>query len=136
MATTLIGTAVGQYHSVKDTQSGINVESISFDAEPEFREDRLNVSGHVAGQAVGDTITTLTISGETIRSGGNLQGLLAGDFTAEATAATGLFLTSSDPPMDAPTQEFVAQSANITQTRGAFETASITYIARTQLAIT
>lgn len=136
MATTLIGVTTTDYtHSVQDVQTGINVESISYSSEPEFREDILDISGHVKGQAIGDDMTTLTISGETIRSGASaLQGLLAGDFVSDATGD--LDLAASGPAMGATNTEYVAQSADVTQTRGSLETTSVTYIARANLTVT
>ncbi len=133
MATTLIGTAASTYtHSVVSTQSGINVESWSASVEPEFREDLLNISGHVAGQAIGALMTTITITGETIRSSaGGYLGVLLDNFTDDQTA--GLSVSAIDVPSGGPVTQFHLQSSEITQTRGSFETGTVVYIAREDL---
>ena len=136
MATELIGGIATQYtHSILTAQTGINVESFSVSCEPEFREDLLDYSGHVTGQAVGCEMTTLTITGETIRStGGGFLGLLLDDFADDATAT--LTSTTDIAPNNGVVAEFVLQSSEVTQTRGAFETCTVTYIARTGLIVT
>lgn len=135
MSTTLIGAIGTQYtHSMLTTQTGINVESFSVSVEPEFREDLLDYTGHVAGQAVGCEMTTLTITGETIRStDGSFLGLLLDDMAVDATGS--LTTTSNIAPNNGVEAEFVLQSSEVTQTRGAFETCTVTYIARTNLIV-
>lgn len=139
MATTLIGTDISTAytHSITTSQVGINVESISVSKEPEFREDLLNISGHVQGQAVGDQMVTLTISGETIRSsGGAFLGLLLDDFIADETGGINFHPSKVIIPGTTPTPlqtDFVCQSQEVTQTRGSFESATVVYIARTNL---
>ena len=132
MATQLIGSASAttSFHSIQETQSGVNVESISVSTEPEFRENRLDITGHVAGQAVGETMTTISISGETIRSSSALAGLLAGDFYQEQTLA----LTATGG-VDSGSNEFVLQNAEVTQTRGSFETCTLNYTRYNSMAV-
>jgi len=135
MATTLIGVGATNYrHSIASTETGINVESVSCSVEPEFREQLMNYTGHVQGEAVGDSISTLTITGEVIRSTGGeaYVGLLADNFITDVTASI-----NNLPPTFAssPITEFVLQSAETTRTRGAFETASLTYIARKNMTV-
>jgi len=137
MATQLIGSIGTQYtHSIATAQTGINVESFSVSVEPEFREDLLDYTGHVTGQAVGCEMTTLTITGETIRStdGSFLGLLLDDDFASDATGT--LTTTTNLAPNSGVEAEFVLQSSEVTQTRGAFETCTVTYIARTGLVVT
>ena len=138
MATQLIGTAVSQQFSISTTQSGINVESITFGVEPEFREQRMDITGHITGEAVSDSVTNLTISGETVRSGGALQGLLASNFYNDEEVDALVIESGSNVvvPMDGPITNFVAQSAEVGQSRGAFENGSVTYIARSNLIVT
>lgn len=133
MSTTLIGVTAGTYtHGIASQGgTGINVESITCSVEPEFREDILDATGHVQGQAVGCSMTTLTVNGETIRTTNALQGLLVEDFVTESAVV----YTAADTPMDGDVASFIAQSAEITKSRGSLETTSVTYISRANLSI-
>lgn len=136
MATVIIGAATGEYsHSIRSgaTQTGINVESISISTEPEFREDLLQPDGHVQGQAVGDTMTTLTISGEVVRStdGNAFLGVFLDTFQGDSDAT--LTIETDFASGGGQESEFILQSSETTQTRGSFESGTVTYIARANL---
>jgi len=135
MATTLIGVDDATYtHGVTTSETGINVESVSMSVEPEFRDDLLDKSGHVQGQALGDEMTTYTVSGETIRSTGGayLGTIVSGTaFTAEQTATLGNIEGFAGGDVD----EFALQSVEVTKTRGAFETVNMTLISRANLTV-
>ena len=140
MATVIIGAATGEYtHSIRtgQTQTGINVESISYSTEPEFREDLLDTTGHVQGQAVGDTMTTLTISGEVVRStdGNAFLGVFLDTFQDDSTSSITVE-SGFAAPADGPEAEFVLQSSDVTQTRGSFESGTVVYIARQNMTVT
>ncbi len=138
MATVIIGaTGVDSAytHSIRTTQTGINVESFSVATEPEFREDLLDTTGHIQGQAIGDPMTTLTISGEVVRStsGNAFLGVFLSTFITDSDSD--LNLETDLAPASSDEAGFVLQSSEVTQTRGSFESGTVVYIARANLTV-